>query len=65
MNTEMRNTISKEIEELSREWNLSHRETMEEMVSLYFVSTPIGIEQLEAEVFSLNDEELFNLLCEL
>jgi len=65
MNTEIRNTISKEIEELSREWNLSHRETMEEMVSLYFVSTPIGIEQLEAEVFSLNDEELFNLLCEL
>ena len=65
MNTEIRNTISKEIEELSREWNLSHRETMEEMVFLYFVSTPIGIEQLEAEVFSLNDEELFNLLCEL
>ena len=65
MNLEIRNAVSKEIEELSREWNLSHRETMEEMVSLYFVSTPIGIEQLEAEVFSLNDEELFNILCEL
>ena len=65
MNTEIRNAISKKIEELSLEWNSSRRETMEEMVSLYFVSTPIGIEQLEAEVFSLNDEELFNILCEL
>lgn len=65
MNTEIRNAVSKQIEELSLEWNSSRRETMEEMVSLYFVSTPIGIEQLEAEVFSLNDEELFNLLCEL
>lgn len=65
MNTEIRNAVSKQIEELSQEWNLSRRETMEEMVSLYFVSTPIGIEQLEAEVFSLNDEELFNILCEL
>ena len=65
MNTEIRNAVSKQIEELSLEWNSSRRETMEEMVSLYFVSTPIGIEQLEAEVFCLNDEELFNLLCEL
>lgn len=47
MNTEIRNAVSKQIEELSLEWNLSRRETMEEMVSLYFVSTPIGIEQLE------------------
>lgn len=65
MNLEIRKAVSKQIEELSLEWNLSRRETMEEMVSLYFVSTPIGIEQLEAEVFSLNDEELFNILCEL
>lgn len=65
MNLEIRKAVSKQIEELSLEWNLSRRETMEEMVSLYFVSTPIGIEQLEAEVFSLNDEELFTILCEL
>ncbi|MBQ8327776.1 MAG: hypothetical protein IJX86_11995 [Lachnospiraceae bacterium] len=65
MNLEIRNAVSKEIEELSLAWNLSRRETMEEMIYHYYDSTPIGVEQLEAEFYSLSDEELFNKLCEL
>lgn len=65
MNLEIRNAVLKEIEELSLVWNLSRRETMEEMICHYYESTPIGIEQLETEFFSLSDEELFDKLCEL
>ena len=36
-----------------------------EMIYHYYDSTPIGVEQLEAEFYSLSDEELFNKLCEL
>jgi hypothetical protein len=64
MSLEIRNAVVKEIEALSLAWNLSPRETMEELVCQFFVSTPIGQEQLEDEFFSLSDEALFNKICE-
>lgn len=65
MRKENRLSVLEQVKELSLEWDLSTRETMEEMVYQYFESTPISEEQLEAEFYSLNDEELLNKLCEL
>ena len=65
MRKENRLSVLEQVKELSLEWDLSTRETMEEMVYLYFECTPISEEQLEAEFYSLNDEELLNKLCEL
>ena len=57
--------LAKEIQEMSLWWNLSMRETMEEMLCHYYESTPIAWQQVAAEIESLTDEELFNKLCEL
>ena len=57
--------LFKEIKEMSLWWNLSMRETMEEMLCHYYESTPIAWQQVAAEIETLTDEELFNRLCEL
>jgi hypothetical protein len=65
MSTEKRLKLSKEIKEMSLWWNLSMRETMEEMLCHYYESTPVAWEQIATEIEPLTDEELFNKLCEL
>ena len=65
MNKAKRLELVKEIKEMSLWWNLSMRETMEEMLCHYYESTPIAWQQVAAEIETLTDEELFNRLCEL
>ena len=57
--------VVNEIKQLSLAWNLSMRETMEEMLCHYYDSTPVAWEEVAAEIEALTDEELFNKLCEL
>lgn len=65
MSKEKRLEVANEIKQLSLWWNLSMRETMEEMLCHYYESTPVAWEQVAAEIEPLTDEELFNKLCEL
>lgn len=65
MSKEKRLELANEIKQMSLGWNLSMRETMEEMLCHYYESTPVAWEQIAAEIESLTDEELFNRLCEL
>ena len=57
--------VVNEIKQMSLAWNLSMRETMEEMLCHYYESTPIAWEQIVAEIEPLTDEELFNKLYNL
>ena len=57
--------VANEIKQMSLAWNLSMRETMEEMLCHYYDSTPVAWEEVAAEIEPLTDEELFNKLCEL
>lgn len=57
--------VVNEIKQMSLAWNLSMRETMEEMLCHYYDSTPVAWEEVAAEIEPLTDEELFNKLCEL
>ena len=57
--------LAQEVKEMSLWWNLSMRETMEEMLCHYYESTPIAWEQIAAEIEPLTDEEIFNKLYNL
>ena len=57
--------VVNEIKQMSLAWNLSMRETMEEMLCHYYDSTPVAWEEVAAEIEPLTDEELINKLCEL
>ena len=57
--------VVNEIKQMSLAWNLSMRETMEEMLCHYYDSTPVAWEAVAAEIEALTDDELFNKLCEL
>ena len=57
--------VVNEIKQMSLAWNLSMRETMEEMLCHYYDSTPVAWEEVAAEIEPLTDEELYNKLCEL
>ena len=65
MSKEKRLEVANEIKQMSLAWNLSMRETMEEMLCHYYDSTPVAWEEVAAEFEPLTDEELFNKLCEL
>jgi len=65
MSKEKRLEVANEIKQLSLAWNLSMRETMEEMLCHYCDSTPVAWEVVAVEIEPLTDEELFNKLCEL
>lgn len=65
MSKSKRMEMVKEIKQMSLAWNLSMRETMEEMLCHYYESTPVPWEEVAAEIEPLTDEELFNKLCEL
>ena len=57
--------VVNEIKQMSLAWNLSMRETMEEMLCHYYDSTPVAWEEIAAEIEPLTDEEVFKKLCEL
>ena len=65
MNKAKRLEVANEIKQMSLAWNLSMRETMEEMLCHYYDSTPVAWEVVAVEIEPLTDEELFNKLCEL
>jgi len=65
MSKSKRMELVKEMKQMSLAWNLSMRETMEEMLCHYYESTPVSWEEVAAAIEPLTDEELFNKLCEL
>ena len=65
MSNKKRLELAQEVKEMSLWWNLSMRETMEEMLCHYYDSSPVAWEEVAAEIEPLTDEELFNKLCEL